>query len=305
MAPQLNQLMEEAALRATDLASRAEAGATAAGEVSEHAEALGTQAIDEAKSVHAEYQEAIAAVRKAAGRARAASDEAGLAVLAVPEATQKAGAAVEHLLTALHTEISELGELRVRSVQALADSAKQAEAEFHDLSLQVQELATQLESGLKEAVTHAERLEQVLENTGNQVEKARLSIKDALLDLGKVAGGTTGDVGHVLEQFTAVASHGLVDFCNNAIRLNNELTAAVRTGYLDETKTSQDPDQTWVEPAFQSLHSALAGFAQLLSPAETVLMETVSTILTEGEKAVTSLDAVAQSLRQAVPEEQP
>lgn len=81
MAPQLNELMDEAALRATDLASRAEAGAAAAGEVSEQAEALGTQAIDEAKSVHAEYQEAIAAIRQAAGHAREASDEAGRAVL--------------------------------------------------------------------------------------------------------------------------------------------------------------------------------------------------------------------------------
>jgi ABC-type transporter Mla subunit MlaD len=296
------QLAEEAALRTTEFASRAEAGATAAGDVIEQAEALGTHAIEEARSVHSEYQEAIAAIRHAAEQAREAAGEARRAVLSVPEATQKTGTAVESLLAELHTEIREMGELRVRSVQTLSDSAKQAEAEFHDLSLQVQELVTQLESHLKEAGSHVERVQQVLESAGTQIETARQSIKDALLDLGKVAGGTTGDVGHVLEQVTAAASHGIVDFCNNAIRLHNDLTAAVRTGYVDETETDPDPDQTWVEPAFKTLHDAIAGFAQLLSPAETVLMDTVSTILAEGEKAVSSLDAVALSLRQAVPE---
>jgi hypothetical protein len=304
MAPPLFvDLAEDAALKTTEMAARADAGATAAGEVVQQAETLGTLAVDEARSIHAEYQEAIAAIHQAAGRAREAAGEVGRAVLSVPEATQKAGTAVEGLLTALHQETSEMGELRVRSMQALADSAKQAEAEFHDLSLQVQELATQLETGLNEAAAHVHRLELVLENAGTQVDKARQSIREALLDLGKVAGGTTGDVGHVLEQVTAVASHGIVDFCNNAIRLHNELTAGVRTGHLDETESAPDPDKTWVDPAFEPLHEAVAGVAQLLSPAEAVLVETVSTILAEGEKAVSSLDAVALSLRQAVPEE--
>lgn len=303
MAPPLFvDLAEEAAHRTGELASHAEAGATAAGEVVQQAETLGTLAVDEARSLHQEYQEAIAAIGQAGAHAHEASDEAGRAVLSMPEATQKAGTAVEGLMTALHKEITEMGELRSRSVQAVSDSAKQAEAEFRDLSLQIQELATQLDSGLKEAVAHVERLQQVLENAGTQVDKARQSIRDSLLDLGKVGGGTTGDVGHALEQVTAVASHGIVDFCNNAIRLHNELTASVRTGFLDETESAPDPDKTWVEPAFQSLHDAVAGFAQLLSPAESVLMETVSTILAEGEKTVTSLDTVAQSLRQAVPE---
>jgi hypothetical protein len=296
--PVFVDLAEEAAHRTGELASHAEAGATAAGEVVQQAETLGTLAVDEAKSLHQEYQEAIAALHLAAERAHEASNEAGRAVLSIPEATQKAGIAVEGLMTALHKELTEMGELRSRSVQAVSDSAKQAEAEFRDLSLQIQELATQLDTGLKEAVAHVQRLELVLENAGTQVDKARQSIRDSLLDLGKVGGGTTGDVGHALEQVTAVASHGIVDFCNNA----NELMASVRTGFLDETESAPDPDKTWVEPAFQSLHDAVAGFAQLLSPAETVLMETVSTILAEGEKAVTSLDTVAQSLRQAVPE---
>lgn len=303
MAPTFVEISEQAALRTTDFAARAEAGATHAGEVVEQAEALGTHAINEAKSLHAEYQEAIAAIRQATGHAHEASDEAGLEVLKVPEATQKAGAAVEGLATALHTEITEMGELRARSVQAVSDSAKQAEAEFHDLSLQFQELATQLETNLNETVSHVQRLENVLEEAGTKIEKARVSIKEALLDLGKVGGGTTGDVGHVMEQITAVASTGIVDFCNNAIRLHNDLMATARTGYLDETKSTPDPAKTWVDPAFEPLHEAVAGFAMLLSPTETVLMDVVSAILSEAEKAVTSLDTVVLALQQAVPEE--
>jgi hypothetical protein len=305
MTPPLNQLLEEAAVRASALAGRAEAGAAAAGEVSERAQDLGTQAIDEAKDLHGAYLEAIAAVRQAGTRAREASDEAGRAVLSVPAATQKAGDAVEALIQNLHAEIGEMGALRVRSVQALADSAKQAEIEFHDLAQQVEQLTTRLEAGLKEASSRVERLEQVLQNAGTQLEKSRHSIAEALLDLGKVAGGTTGDVGHVLEQFTAVASHGLVDFCNNAVRLHNTLTAAVRSNYLDETQAAPDPDATWVDHAFLPLHGAVARFGRLVPPTEAALLQAVSGILEEGEKAVSSLDAVAQSLRQAVPEVNP
>jgi ABC-type transporter Mla subunit MlaD len=305
MTSQLEQLWEEAGRRLVELSGRADAGATAAGHMIERAQTIGIQAIDEAKNLHAEYEEAIAAVKHAAEEAEKAADEAGRVVLAVPGEVHKAATAVSELLSAVHQEIHELGELRVKLVNGLSESAKQADTEFNDLALQVQEFAAHLDARLKEASDHVERLEQILENAQTEVHKTRDRFKDAVLHLGKAAGETTGDTTHALEQILAAVSYDIVSFCSNTVRLHNDLTAAVRTDFLNETKDQPDPTETWVEPALKTLREAIAGFALLPIPAETMLVDTVATILGEGEKAVASLDTVAGALRQAVPQVTP
>jgi methyl-accepting chemotaxis protein len=298
----LNQLLEEATLRTTELAAHSEGCATAAAEVIEHAQAMGNRAADEAKSLHAEYQEAIAAIKHAMEQARQAADETSKAVAEVPQEAAKAGHGLGELISGLHEEITQMGELRARLMNGLADSTKQADAEFRELAQQVQEFSTHLQARVEEARVQADRIYRALEAAGTAIEKVRTSSKEIIVDLGKQATESAGEMAHGLDQLLAAVSHGIVMFCNNTITNHNELTAAMREGYLDETKNAPCPAERWTKPALQPIRDAIAEFAQLAPTAQSVLTEAVANILDEGEKAITSLVTVAQSLQQALPQ---
>ncbi|MGH9884193.1 MAG: hypothetical protein ACREBE_01605, partial [bacterium] len=95
--PLLNQLLEEAVERTTALVTWAEENTAGATGLVEHAQALGSHALDEAKTLHEGYLEAIAAVRQAIDQSREAADTAGRALHGVPEEARTAGAAVADL----------------------------------------------------------------------------------------------------------------------------------------------------------------------------------------------------------------
>jgi hypothetical protein len=297
----LNDLLEEAARRTGELAARAEAGAAGASDLAEQARALGLRSVDEAKDARAGYAEAVAAVQHAANEAREAVDAAGTALLAVPKQAQTAGAAVAELLTGLHDELVQLGALRARLLEGVATSAQQAEVEFHDLARQVSDFTHRLDTRLMETAGHVEYLQGAVDAAGRKLEEARERSTGALAALVKEAAATTSDVGHVIEQVTAVVSTKMVMLANTAVARNNELTARVREAWTDETKDHPDPAETWMETALQPLREAVVGLAGFGPAAEPVLVDALASMLDEGSKAVDSLGAAARSLQDALP----
>src|SRR4029450_1388001 len=237
----LNQLLEDAAVKATELASHAEAGAVAATSVAKHAQTLGSQAVDAAKSLHAQYEQAIAAVKHAAEHSHGAADDARGSLANVPDAAMQVGATAADLFESLHTELGELAAMRGGQLKEVATSAGDTEQEFHLLAQEVQELSNRLDGGLRQTAVHLEALRLALEKTGTEIEASRGAIGERLRALGESATTFTTEVGLDIGQVLGTMSRGALAVCNAAVHGVNTLAAATRSGILDETAARSEP----------------------------------------------------------------
>jgi hypothetical protein len=297
----LNQLWEDAAHRTNELATHAEAGLTAATEVAAHAQSLGQQAVEAAKALHDEYQQAIAVVTHAAQQARHASDEARRAVADVPEEARGTGQSLVDLLKAVHDELQELGALRVKVVGEVATAAQQADHQFSHLAQQVLALSNGLDHGVRQAGADAEALREILEKGGTEIETARGTIHETLRQLGQNASTFTTAVGEQIVAVLRTMADSTTKFCNAAVQGVNSLAATTRGSLLDETEQDTDPTATWVDWALVPVHTSASEFVAFVPTASAALTAAVAVVLDGAEKAVTGLETVSRSLQAALP----
>jgi hypothetical protein len=298
--PLMNQLLDEAVQCSTELAARAAAGVSAAHDVVEQAQALGTKAVDEAERLHREYTETLQAIKHAGQQSGQAADAAAQAVHSVTPEAIKAATAVKDMLVAVEVEATHLAETRSRAFHGLDGSARQAETGFHDLAAQVQAFEEHLSARLGEAQEQLKHLQGVVREVTGDIAKAHQSLYEALDALGHSAHKVTSATAHGLEQMLAAVASGFVDYSDNAIWGHNEVVAAVRQGYLDETKSDPEPASTHLGAAFDEARDALGRLQAMAEPAHSELKSATDAVLQESEKALTGLDDAAQTLKHSV-----
>jgi len=292
----LNQLFEEAGERSSEMAARAAAAATAAGMVVEEAKALGQKAVDEAERLHKEYTETINAVTHAREQAGQAAVAASEAVESVTPEILKAAQALDGMLMGMEGDLGHLGQERARLLHELNDSAHQAETDFHELAAKVGAFDEHLHARMKEAADQLEHFQQVLKLATAQLDKAREHLYEEMDILGRTAASVSDAAAEGMEAMLAAVASGLLDFSNNAITGHNEVAAAVRHGYLDESKADAQPAETYFDGIFEKITDALHLFEEVPEPVHSALQSALAAVLEPGEKAVNGLMEVGQSL---------
>jgi len=298
--PLMNQLLDEAQHCCTELAARAEAGVSAARNVVEQAQALGTKAVDEAERLHREYTQTLAAIGQAGQQSGQAADAAAQAVHSVTPAALETATAVKDMIIAVEGEASHLAGERSRAFHDLDGLALQAETGFHDLAAQVHTFTEHLSARLREVQHELKLFQEVADDLTKEIEKAHQSLYEALDDLGHSAHRVTSATAHGLEQMLAAVANGYVDYSNNAVSTHNEVVAALRQGYLDETKAEPEPASTYLGTAFDEARDALGRLQAMTEPAHSELQSALDAILQEGERAMTGLGETAQALRHSI-----
>ncbi|HXB55967.1 MAG TPA: hypothetical protein VN461_14370 [Vicinamibacteria bacterium] len=295
--PLMNQLLDEAVQCCAELAARAAAGVSAAHEVLEQAQALGTRAVEATERLHHEYTEAIAAVRRTGQQSGHAADITAQELNSVTPEAIKAATAVKDMLVAMEGEASNLAEARSRGFHDLQGSALEAENGFHSLAAQVHAFEEHMNARLDEAKQELSHFQGMVDDATKAIEKAHQSLYETLDDLGHSAHKVTSITAHGLEQMLAAVANGFVDYSNNAIESHNDLVDAVRHSYLDESKSEPDPASTYLTGAFDEARDAMGRLQAMQEPAaHSELQSATDAILQEGEKAVAELGEVAQTL---------
>ncbi len=297
---EMNQLLDEAAQGCAELAARAETSASAAHDLVEQAQALGTRALDDGERLHHEYGEAITAIQQAANHAGHSIDAAARVVETVPQEALDAARSLQTMLTAAGGSLSQLAQERVRVFHELDETARQAETGFHDLAARMQIYAEHVDARLDEAAAQLGHLQSVGKGVADGLGKAQHDLHEELTDLGRIAAKVTEATAHALEQMLSAVANGVVDFANNAISDHNQLMAAARQGFLEETKDEPDPDSTYVNDAFDKVHDALGRVDAVLDPGHAALQTSTTACLDAGEKAVNDFGGGLQDLDRSV-----
>jgi hypothetical protein len=295
----INVLLEEGAERCTALAAFATAAVTAAGDVVEHAQALGLKAVDEAKRLHQEYSEAIEAIKHAAQEAGTASEAAADSVDTVISESTKAGNALTDMLVGVAGDVHHFGEGRARVFHTLDESARAAETGFHQLATSVQTFVDHVDQRINDA-------REALKHVDDAVMQVAMSMVDAAQQLhmrivgsAQWASETLGLVTHALDQSLSAVAQRSVDYANDGIAGHNLVAQAAQQLYLEETQDDPVPEETYLSIAFGHVRSAMEAFQQLPEAAEATLQVPMPAILKAGGEAVTSLTDTVSSVHQA------
>src|SRR5258708_3794977 len=269
--PEMLVLLEEAAQSSTDLATRAIAGATAAGEVADQAQALGLKAVNEAERLHRAYVETVAAIKHAAEEAARAGEATAHTLESVSAESAKTAGGLKDMLLKVEGEAFHFGEERTRLFHALDDSAHEAETGFHDLAAKVAAFEEHITSRIEESQEALKHVQDMVRQVATRMAETQRSLNDQLDELGCSGVETMGYVVNALDQPLSAIAGGLVTFANEGIIGHNGVVAAVRQAYLDESKDDPEPEHTYREASFGTLREAVSRFGQLSEPAQSSL----------------------------------
>jgi regulator of replication initiation timing len=296
---EMNVLLEEGAQSSSALAAFASAGVTAAGELVEHAQALGLKAIDEAKRLHHEYSEAIEAIKHAAEEAGGASEAAAQSVESVSTESAKAGTAFKDMLVAVEGDAYHFGEARARVFHALDASAREAEGGFHELAARVEAFEEHIADRIKDATEMLKHVQETVMEVATQLVEAQQHLHEQIEQAATSGAATFSQVTHALDQTLSAVAERLVSFANDGIIGHNTVVGAARQLYLEETKDDPVPEHTYVGTSFEGVRGALEAFQQLPDAAEATLQMPMPAILNAGEGAVTALSDAVRAMQQS------
>lgn len=309
----LNQLLEEAIRRSTELTARAEAATVEATETLEGATALGSLAFEEAEALHDEMAEALEAIGHARAQVEFESDRASSALEELPARANTTQSAVLELLTGVREDVAALSDLRARLLSRVDQSTQEADLELRDLGNRVQELQGRLESRLTEAAAQVNRLRTVVDEgrthlgvdvfEGFRFAVGARHLRNAIQALGQLGIDIAREFDASLHAVALVLGRNVVECLNHALESHNDAFMALRTGLTSESPLTSAPDfsETWVREALQPIPDAVAESTDLLQPAGELLEDSATSILQKAEKALTALEAIAGSLERAVP----
>jgi prefoldin subunit 5 len=296
---EMDGLLEEAAQGSNTLAAFANAGATAAGELVEHAQAVGLTAVDEAKRLHQEYSEAIEAIKHAAEETGRASEAADQSIASVSTESGKAGTALKDMLVTVEGDAYHFGEGRARLFHTLDESAREAETGFHALAAKVTAFEEQITARIKEAEAALTHVQETVEQVATRLVEAQQHLHEQIAQADTNATATLGQVDHAFDQTLSAVAERVVSFANDGLMGHNVVVAAAQQLYLEETKDDPVPEHTYLSTSFEGVRGALEAFQQLPDAAEATLQPPIPAIIDAGEGAVTALGDAIRHLHQS------
>jgi hypothetical protein len=296
---EMNALLVEGAERSTALAAFASAALTAAGELVEHAQAVGVQAVDAAQRLHQEYSEALEAIKHAAEETARASETAFDSVESMVTESDKTGNALKDMLVTVEGDAYHFGEARARLFHTVDESAREAEGGFHELAAKVELFEDHITNRITEAQEALKHVEETVQQVATRMVEAQQHLHKQIVQAATSAAETLGLVDHALDQTLSAVAQRTVDYSNDGIAGHNVAVGAAQQLYLEETKDDPAPEHTYLSTAFDGVRGALEAFQQLPEACETTLQAPMPAITNAGEGAVTALTEAVRSLHQS------
>lgn len=300
--PELNQLLEEAAQRCTDVASGAESSAHAASAVAEHATALGNLAVHDADALHQEMAQAIDALHHAREQGTQAVNTAAELLHGLPARVEHAEGEIKALLEAVQADVQHLDEARQHLYQGMQTSSQHVDASFQAVEAQVQALAQRLDSRIQEAEGHLAALQQAVADAQSHVHDEGAKLQSAIAKLAIAGPLATKSMGFATSNALAAIAEQVVGLCNAAIEGHNGLVGAVRHALTDEEPGGGQPAETWLHRAAQPLHDAFTELAQFPGEVTDAVHGPVAAIIEKVDTAATGLGNVGELLQKATPD---
>ena len=295
----LNELLEEAVQRSTELAERATAAAASAAGLLEGASALGEMAVEEARTLHQEMADALAALGHARERVDTEADRAASVLEDLPARADAAEGAVRLLLSGVRQDAAHLGEVRLSLLTRMRESSEKADVELQELARRAQELQERLDARLQEAEDHVARLRSAVADGRTQLAAEQSTLREAISSLAVLGDEKAHGFADSLHALLVILGRNVVEFVNTLVPSHNEALQKLRTGFTDESPGAGAPDETWVEEKLKPLRDAVKELALLPAPAEEALSDPAAALFQQAESALTALEAIAVSLDHA------
>jgi hypothetical protein len=293
--PLLNQLLDEAVERCHELATHAQAAATAGADVS--AEALGlAQVVEtEAQNLHADVAQALEALQGAAGRITDAADAAIATLQSIPGRASQSSANVRGMLEALSAELLSLDGARQHLLEGLKTSGETLAHDTKDLAEGVQAYVDRVEAAWKQPMTGMQELTKEAQDLRLQIDDRGALVRKDTMQLGKVAleqcdafaDGTVRGAQAIADQATTTL--------NEALHRHNTEMAELRAWTLEETPAGI-ADPNWIDNTLLPLENEIGWLAPVAGQIEEALFAPLSAISTVAERAEQQLETAAQSL---------
>lgn len=306
----INDLLEEAVRTSTELASEAERATDEAAEILQWATRLGQLAEEELPALHESMQDAVKAIRQAAGQVDEESGEATGALQALyskpaidsPEpAARKVESAVRELAADVARDATRLAELRYRVLTGMHDTVQDIDARFIALEERVRVFQATLEARLEQAGAPVDALRQTVAEARAALPAEARQVREAIREVGALGLDVTDGFLKSRRALMVIIGRNVVAFCNAAVEAHNAGVRALRVNFTaDAAPGAPDDLPTWIRAALQAPRDALAGFGLLAPPAAEALDATATALVQKAQKALVRLDAMARSLQRAI-----
>jgi chromosome segregation ATPase len=294
MDPLINQLFEEAAGRAQELAEEATEAMHAVGTLAGEAASLKETVASQADEAHRRYQELAAEMEEAEARLQAAAGEtsAGLDRLAA-HAGGASRERVAALLASVHAGLDRLDELRGRVDAAFHEGMDAAGAGFEQLGGQVGQAAEALQRGSQDASEAISGFQQGAAAAEQEVEEARGELLDAVESASAAAAAQAEAVGEAMGASLAGARDVLVAFRDGLLEAHNEVMVAARAKFTEEAPPAATSALQGVATAADALAGLCAGEQESLEGAAQQVIASVERSVAAAEGLVPVLQAAS------------
>jgi hypothetical protein len=296
----LNQLLEQAVERSTELTGRAEAAESEVEELLKNANTLHELALNHTEALHKDFAEALEAVTSARAELDNEAGRADAALDGLPGRADTTEAKAKEVLEGVRQDTTELAEVRTRLATRVDESAQQVGAEFHDLELRVDEFVKAMDNRLAALDLEVQDMLEDVEKAQTQIADDEQHLRDAVHSLGVLATDKAREFVASLHAVMILLGRGVVDVSNDVLKGHNAALKAMRTGFTDEEPGGGGDDETWIHQALQPVRDAVAELALVPDPARQVL-DQVAGILAKAGKAKADFSDIAGALQQAVP----
>jgi hypothetical protein len=293
--PLLNQLLDEAVERCHELATQAQASATAGSDVAEEVLGLAQLAESEGQGLHVDVEQAIEALQGAGARITEAVDRAVAALESIPGRAAQSAANLQSMFEALREQVLRLDSSRQALLAGLEASAEALDQDATDLQESVQAYIARVQEAWRQPMIGMRGLARSAHELRFHADDRVSLVKKDIGLLGQVAleqcdtfvDGTVRGAQTIADQ--------LATTLDEALGRHNGLMAELRADTLDETPAGV-ADPNWVDTALEPLKNELAVLDPVASQVEEALFAPLGAIATTGERGEQQLEAVAQSL---------
>jgi hypothetical protein len=304
MGPLINQLLEEAIQRSTDLAERADALAEEAGDIQETAGVFGRLAEHEADGLHREMLEALHALEQARQGVDTQADQASDTLDDLPGHGDASESKVRELLEGVRGDMAQLSELRGRLLADVDKSREAVDQQFQDLAERVQRLQEELAQGLRNAEESVEKLRRAVNDARARLAEQQPLLLEAIQSLPMLAGNEATTLAGYLHALLVLLGRSLFETCQRILHCHNEALKPLRAGFTGESPAAAAAavPETWVKQSVQPLQDALDELALLPGPAGESLDDLASAITEMAYAGVMSAGEIGIALQKAVPD---
>ena len=288
----MNELLKEAADRATELTKELGEAGAAIEELTEGVQSLSQKVTEEGEDAHRAAEEMASRLTEAEQQLETSTAEAEGALDALAEKARAAQAQVTELLEQVRRSVDELENQKEAAETALETHAEQSTSDFRQLADTVAQVQGDAGERLQSAAAAVADFRAAVDAARAEFDQGKQRFVEAAEDLESVAVARTHEYADAVGAALMTAGQGLLDMGNAVLTAHNEAVVALRRKYAEEAREK-------LAAALEPLKETIAEVIRLCGDQETELEKRCEGILETVPQAMQLVDRIKPVLAQA------